>query len=93
MQESRSPLPYLFVLLSVIDAVLTMVGIAGGKKELNPVASQLMDQLGVLPAVLLVKVVSVAAVLAIATRVRWLLPVGCATVTAAIIWNIWTLAG
>ena len=79
---------YLFVLLSVLDALLTMVGIAHGKEEANPVANQLMAQIGVLPAVILVKATSVALVLAIATRVPLLLPIGCVTLTGVILWNL-----
>jgi hypothetical protein len=81
-------MPYLFILLNVLDALLTMVGIANGKKELNPAASWLMEQAGVLPAVVLVKLVSVVIVLAIARRLSWLLPVGCVIVGFAVLWNL-----
>ena len=85
-------MPYLFILLNVADALLTMIGIAYGKKEMNPVANWLMEQVGVLPAVVLIKLVSVAIVLAVATRVPLLLPVGCIAVGGAVLWNIATLA-
>lgn len=85
-------MPHLFILLNVLDAILTMVGIAQGKKELNPVADMLMEQVGALPAVVLVKLASVAIVLAIAPRVPWLLPVGCVAVGGATLWNLSVLA-
>ena len=88
----RSSLPHLFILLNVIDALLTMIGIAQGKTEMNPIAGYLMERIGVLQAVLLVKVVSVAIVLAVARRLPVLLPVGCITVAAAVVWNLWELA-
>ncbi|HYI42761.1 MAG TPA: DUF5658 family protein [Sphingomicrobium sp.] len=81
-------LPHLFILLNVADALLTMIGIARGKTELNPIARALMEQVGVLPAVVLVKLVSVVVVLAVAKRLPVLLPVGCVTVTAAVVWNL-----
>ncbi|MBA2772110.1 MAG: hypothetical protein H0U34_08910 [Sphingomonas sp.] len=85
-------MPYLFILLNVADALLTMIGISQGKKEMNPVANLLMEQIGVLPAVLLIKLASVAVVLAVATRVPLLLPIGCVAVTGAVLWNLTELA-
>ena len=84
-------MPYLFILLSVLDAVLTLVGIAEGKTEMNPAAGYLMEQIGALPAVISVKLVSVAIVLALAKRVPLLLPVGCVAVASAVVWNVWEL--
>lgn len=83
---------YLFVLLNVFDALLTMIGISQGKTELNPVANLLMERIGVLPAVVLVKLASIAVVLAVATRVPLLLPIGCVAVTGAVLWNLTVLA-
>jgi hypothetical protein len=40
----------------------------------------------------LIKVASVAILLAVARRLPVLLPIGCATVAAAVIWNVWELA-
>jgi hypothetical protein len=88
----RTSLPALFILLNVADAVLTLIGIAHGKTEMNPVATYLMDRIGVLQAVVSIKVASVVIVLAVARRVPLLLPVGCVTVAAAVVWNIWELA-
>lgn len=92
MPRDGSTLPYLFILLNVADALLTMIGIAHGKTEMNPVARALMEQIGVLPAVVLIKVTSVAIVLAVAKRVPLLLPIGCVTVAGVVIWNLWELA-
>ncbi len=83
---------YLFILLNVADALLTMIGMSQGKKEMNPVANMLMEQIGVLPTVVLLKLASVAIVLAVATRLPLLLPIGCVAVAGAVLWNLTKLA-
>ncbi len=83
---------YLFILLNVADALLTMIGMSQGKKEMNPVANLLMEQIGVLPTVVLVKTASVAIVLAVATRLPLLLAIGCVAVAGAVVWNLIKLA-
>ena len=88
----RASLPYLFVLLNVADALLTMIGIAHGKSEMNPLARALMDEVGVLQAVVLIKTASVLIVLGVARHLPLMLPVGCLTVAVAVLWNLWELA-
>lgn len=86
-------MPYLFILLNVADAALTVIGIMQGKRELNPVLQWLMEQIGLLSALVLVKSVTVGIVLAVATRVQLLLPIGCIAVTGAVLWNVMQLVG
>ncbi len=85
-------MPYLFIFLNVADAVLTAIGIHQGEKELNPLADLLMQQIGLLPALVLIKLATVSIVLAVATRVPLLLPIGCFAMAGALLWNISVLA-
>ena len=83
---------YLFVLLNVADAVLTAIGIYRGKEELNPLVSWLMGQIGLLATLVLVKAVTIAVVLAVARRIRLLLPFACVVMGGAVLWNASVLA-
>jgi hypothetical protein len=72
----------------VADVVLTHHGLAGGATELNPVASALMETIGALPAMTVLKLgallVGVVAWTIMPTRHRGLVPLGLAVP--------WTLA-
>jgi hypothetical protein len=80
---------WLLVVLSLVaDVVLTHHGLAGGATELNPVASALMETIGALPAMTVLKLgallVGVVAWTIMPTRHRGLVPLGLAVP--------WTLA-
>lgn len=51
---------YLLILLQVADIVTTIIALQGPAHESNPVLKKLMDKIGVLPALLIVKGLAIA---------------------------------
>ncbi len=91
-KDNRRSLTAIFIFLNIGDLILTMIGIVQGKQEMNPVANLLMEQVGILPALVALKLISVAIVLAVAKRVPLFLPFGCIAVAFAVLWNLSELA-
>ena len=46
---------YIFIALQVLDAVSTVIALDGGGHEVNPILKKIMDKIGVIPALVLVK--------------------------------------
>ena len=52
----------LFALLQIGDGVLTYIGLKRGLGEMNPIAREVIAQLGIVPAIALLKVLGVVVV-------------------------------
>ena len=51
---------YIFIALQVLDAVSTVIALDGGGHEVNPILKKIMDKIGVIPALVLVKCAAIA---------------------------------
>ena len=51
---------YILIVLQVLDAVSTVIALDGGGHEVNPILKKIMDKIGVIPALVLVKGAAVA---------------------------------
>jgi hypothetical protein len=51
---------YIFIALQVLDAVSTVIALDGGGHEVNPILKKIMDKIGVIPALVLVKGAAIA---------------------------------
>lgn len=76
----------LFAALQVSDAVLTLLILRDGGRELNPIMRWLMDKIGIVPALVWVKLGLVAAV-AVWVQSVWLLAVFVAIYIAVVAFN------
>jgi hypothetical protein len=70
MQATFEPLFALLVVLNIADAVLTVQVLGSGGRELNPIMTWVMKRFGVVPALILVKSVALAAFY-VAFAVEW----------------------
>ena len=77
----------LFAALQVSDAVLTLLILRDGGRELNPIMRWLMDKIGIVPALVWVKLVLVVAVTAWVHSVL-LLAVFVAIYIAVVVFNM-----
>lgn len=51
---------YILIALQVLDAVSTVIALDGGGHEVNPILKKIMDKIGVIPALVLVKGAAIA---------------------------------
>ena len=83
---------FLFALLQLADGALTYIGLKRGMGEMNPIAREIIAQIGVVPAIALFKVLGIVAIwglsLAAGEHSAWVLIPACIVALYPIYHNV-----
>lgn len=81
----------LFALLSLADAITTIIGLRRGGREANPIMAWVMARIGAAPTLLAIKLPGFLAIWASLGYIILYLPVVVIFYACVVVWNVWVL--